>query len=122
MREVVGFIAAGLTGVVLCGASLARAGASSSSDSLVVAQAQLPAVVIGERPPATPPTMLAQTAINVTPVVAAQPAPAVAASVVVAQGSIVRAVTPNGSQPGVFWLIAIGAVLCRMGARLLRVS
>ena len=119
MREWVLTIAAGLTGVVLCGPVSARAGASpsSSSDSLV-AQAHVSPVVASERVHAAPPALLAQTVVPASPALAAQPA---AASSLVAQGSIVRTVTPNGSQPGVLWLIAIGALLCRLGARVVRV-
>ena len=119
MREFVWFIAAGLTGVVLCGASPARAGASPSSESaVVVAQAHVSTAVAYEGAPAAPPALLAHTVVPATPAIAVQPA---AASAFVAQGSIVRAVTPNSSQPGVFWLIAIGALLCRLGARVVRV-
>jgi len=62
----------------------------------------------------TPPALLAQTVVPVTPA----PAPAVT----IVPGSIVRAVTPNGTQPGVLWVVAMGAILCRIGARFLRVS
>ena len=117
MREFVWFIAAGLTGVVLCGASPARAGASPSSESVVVAQAHVSTVVASEGADAAPPALLAHTVVPATPAIAVQPA---AASAFVAQGSIVRAVTPNSSQPGVFWLIAIGTLLCRLGARVVR--
>ena len=122
MRERVGLMAAGLAGVALCVASPARADSSAPAERVVVAQADFPPEAAYERVQTGPPAMLAQTVINVTPVVGVQPAPVVAASTVVAQGSIVRAVTPNGTQPGVFWLIAIGALLCRVGARVLRVS
>jgi len=53
-------------------------------------------------------------------VVPVTPAPAPAVTIV--PGSIVRAVTPNGTQPGVLWVVAMGAILCRIGARFLRVS
>ena len=118
MREFVWFIAAGLIGVVLCGAIPARAGASPSSESVLVAQAQVSTSVAYERPHTAPPALLAHTVVPATPAITVQP---VAASAFVAQGSIVRAVTPSGSQPGVFWLIAIGALLCRLGARVVRV-
>jgi len=117
VREWVWTIAAGLTGVVLCEAMPARAGASPSSES-VVAQAQLSTAVAYEGAPTAPPALLAHAVVPATPAIAVQPA---AASAFVAQGSIVRAVTPNSSQPGVFWLIAIGALLCRLGARVVRV-
>ena len=98
----------------------ASAGASPSSESVVVivAPAHVPTVVAYERAHAAPPALLAHTVVPATPAIAVQP---VAASAFVAQGSIVRAVTPNSSQPGVFWLIAIGALLCRLGARVVRV-
>ena len=121
MRESVWFIAAGLTGVVLGGAGPARAGASSSppsSEPVIAAPAHVPTAVAYERAHAAPPALLAHTVVPATPAIAVQP---VAASAFVAQGSIVRAVTPNSSQPGVFWLIAIGALLCRLGARVVRV-
>ena len=119
MRDWVWNIAAGLTGVVLCGAMPARAGASPSSESVVVAPSNVPTAIAYERAhAAAPPALLAHTVVPATPALAVQP---VAASAFVAQGSIVRAVTPNSSQPGVFWLIAIGALLCRLGARVVRV-
>lgn len=67
-----------------------------------------------------PPVLFAQTIVPATPVLAVR---AVSTPRVVAQGSFVRLIiTPGGSQPGVLWGIAIGAVLCRFGARVLRVS
>jgi len=118
VREWIWTVAAGLTGVVLCGAMPTRAGASPSSESSVVAQAHVSTAVAYEGAHAAPPALLAHTVVPATPAIAVQP---VAASAFVAQGSIVRAVTPNSSQPGVFWLIAIGALLCRLGARVVRV-
>ena len=119
MREWIWTIAAGLTGVVLCGTTPARAGASPSSESVVVAgETHAFSAVAYDGAHAAPPALLAHTVVPASPAIAVQPA---AASAFVAQGSIVRAVTPNGSQPGVFWLIAIGAVLCRIGARVVRV-
>jgi hypothetical protein len=117
VREWFWSVAAGLTGVVLCGAMPARAGASPSSDSTRVAQANVSTAVAYEGAHPAPPALLAHTVVPATPAIAVQPA----ASAFVAQGSIVRAVTPNSSQPGVFWLIAIGALLCRIGARVVRV-
>ena len=114
MRKVFCFLAAGVTGVALCAATPARGAATAKAD--------VPAIMPRESaPPFAPPAMLAQTAVPVTPVVAVQPAPTVAASVI-APRSIVRAITPNGSQPGVLWVIAIGALLCRLGARVVRAS
>jgi hypothetical protein len=119
VREWVWNVAAGLTGVVLCGAMPASAGASPSSESFGVTPADARIAITYEGAhAATPPALLAHTVVPATPAIAVQP---VAASAFVAQGSIVRAVTPNGSQPGVFWLIAIGALLCRLGARVVRV-
>ena len=117
MREWIWTIAAGLTGVGLW-ATPASAGASPSSESIVVAPTYVSTAVAYERAHAGPPALLAHTVVPATPAITVQP---VAASSFVAQGSIVRAVTPNGSQPGVFWLIAIGALLCRLGARVVRV-
>ena len=113
MRKIICFIAAGVTGA-FCAATPARGAASAKAD--------VPAITARDSmPPLAPPALLAQTAVPLTPVVAVQPAPAVAASVV-APRSIVRAITPNGSQPGVLWIIAIGALLCRLGARVVRAS
>ena len=114
MRRVMGFIAAGVTGAALCAANPARGAATARAD--------VPAVMARESavPPIAPPALLAQTAVPLTPVVAVQPAP-VAASVI-APRSIVRAISPDGSQPGVLWMIAIGALLCRLGARVVRAS
>ena len=119
MQEWIWTIAAGLTGVVLCGATPASAGASPSSESAVVVQAHVSTAVAYERAhAAAPPALLAHTVIPAAPAITVQP---VAVSTFVAQGSIVRSVTPNSSQPSVFWLIAIGALLCRLGARVVRV-
>ena len=105
--------AAAFAGVALCGASPARGAASARAD--------VPPVVAREASHAAPPALLAQTAVAVTPVVALQSAPAVVPPVA-AQSGIIRAVAPNGSQPGVLWMIAIGALLCRLGARVVRTS
>ncbi len=66
---------------------------------------------------AGPPILLAQVSMRAPAVGAAQPLPAI-----VAQTQAMRMVTPHGSQPGVVWLIAMGMILCRFGARILRVS
>ena len=126
MRQAVWSIAAGLAGVVLCGWGSAQAAAPSPSvkpfagarASYEWADAQPAAASIAPAGQGTP-LLLAQTPVAVTSVLAVQPA---AAPAVVAQGSIVRAVAPASSQPGVLWLIGMGAVLCRIGARVLRVS
>lgn len=117
MREAVWSIAAGLAGVVLCGLNPAGAGASSSSamEPVPLAQARVPRERIRA---AAPPVLLARTVVPTTPMVAVRPVPAPA---LVAQGNIVRVVTPNSSQPNVLWLIAMGAVLYRVGARVVRV-
>ena len=127
VRHAVWSIAAGVAAVALCGLSPAGAagdhGVASTpraGDSIPVAQARLTRDRAAAAAAAAPPVLLARAAVPVTPVVAIQPQ--VSAPAVVAQGSVVRAVAPEGSQPGVLWVIAMGAVLYRMGARLLRVS
>jgi hypothetical protein len=98
-------------GLVLAwGVRPASAAPSHTPEPVVIARAD----VMTDR--ATPPVLFAQSMVPATPAVAIQPAlpaPLLAQS---------RVVTPDGSQPGVLWLIAMGAVLYRFGARFLRVS
>ena len=112
MRQAVSStIAIGVFGVVLAwSARPASAAPSNAREPIVVARAD----VASNR--TTPPVLFAQSMVAATPAVAMQsPLPAS----FVAQ---TRVVAPNGSQPGVLWLIAMGAVLYRFGARFLRVS
>ena len=108
MRQVVSStIAAGVFGLVLAwGVRPASAAPSHTPEPVVIARAD----VMTDR--ATPPVLFAQSMVPTTPAVAIQPA-------LLTQ---TRVVTPDGSQPGVLWLIAMGAVLYRFGARFLRVS
>lgn len=117
VRQVVWTLAAGLAGVVLCGLSPARAAAPLSA--LDEDAAQNPRHLDDNvRYAPAPPALLARTAVPAIPVAAVSPA----ALSVVAQGGVVRIIPPAGSEPGVLWLLAMGAVLCRVGARVLRVS
>jgi hypothetical protein len=123
MRQAVSSIAitaAGLLvsswGATVASAAAAKPAARPPEPLITVARANVPAVLpvpISDIV-TTPPAMLAQTVVPIAP------APAPVATIV--PGSIVRAVTPNGTQPGVLWVVAMGAILCRIGARLLRVS
>jgi len=114
VRRIICFIAAGVGGAALCAATTPARGAAT-------AKADVPVVMTRESATLAPPALLAQTAVPITPVIAVQPAPTMAVSVV-ARRSIVRAIAPEGSQPGVLWMIAIGALLCRLGARVVRAS
>lgn len=117
--------AAGLTGAVFCGASPVGA-AAPSPEPIVVAHARLDAY---EQIQANPPALLAQTIVPTSvmptalfpanPTLAMQSLPAPA---VVAQSGVVRLVTPGGTQPGVLWMIVMGMVCCRLGARVVRLS
>ena len=113
MRQAVSStIAIGVFGVVLAWSARATdaAAPSDAPEPIVVARAD----VASNR--TTPPVLFAQSMVAATPAVAMQsPLPAS----FVAQ---TRVVAPNGSQPGVLWLIAMGAVLYRFGARFLRMS
>ncbi|HEV2295900.1 MAG TPA: hypothetical protein VGR35_18785 [Tepidisphaeraceae bacterium] len=127
MPRAVWSIAAGLAGVVLCGLSSAEAADGdvralsrlSPVEPVVQAVAVAPARAPQQHARPAPPELLARTVVPVNPVMAVRPIPA---SAVVAQGNVVRIVTPSASEPGVLWLTAMGAVLCRIGARVLRVS
>ena len=101
-----------LAALLLCAASAARA--PYEPEPILVAQAQ-PFV-----DHLAPPVLFAQTMVPASPVVSIWPIPE--SSAMVAQMSAVRVVSPNGAQPGVLWVIAMGAVLCRVGARVVRVS
>ncbi len=87
--------------------------AASSPDPSAVAQSAMPDAV-----PEAPPVLFARTIVPATPVMGVR---SVSNPPVVAQSNLVRVITPGGSQPGMLWVIAIGAVLCRFGARVLRV-
>jgi hypothetical protein len=126
MRQAVSSIAIAAAGLLASswGATLASAAAVAKPPRppeplIVVARANVPAFVpvpVSDIV-TTPPALLAQTIVPVAPA----PASAVT-SAAITPGSIVRAVTPGGPQPGVFWILAMGAVLYRVGARFLRVS
>ena len=130
--NVIWSIAAAFAGFALVGANpvaaAPAAGGTSSAPASASPSAEPPVapppahfVMASHRAPAVaPPALLAQTIVPATPALAMRPLAAPPA--VVAQGAIVRAVTPGGSQPGVLWVIAMGVVCCRMGARVLRVS
>ena len=113
MRQVVSStIATGVFGLVLAwGALPATAAPADATEPVLLARADIPA-----SDHATPPVLFAQSVVPLAPAVAV---PTAAPSPILAQA---RVVTPDGSQPGVLWLIAMGAVLCRVGARVLRVS
>lgn len=111
VRSIIG----GFVGALLCAAIPAGASASSTDPIIAPAGARLPAPGHAKAPPA----LLAQTVVPATHAMAVRPLPAPA---VVAQGGIIRAAAPDGSQPGVLWIIAMGIVCCRIGARILRVS
>jgi hypothetical protein len=112
VRRVVVSIAAGLAGLACWGVCPASAGTSISTPSAANAQ------IAVER--SMPPVLLAST---LTPATAMPIASVRSPMPVIAQGSFVRAVRPPGSsQPGVLWVIVIGAVLYRFGSRVLRVS
>ena len=117
MRQAVSStIAIGVFGVVLAwSARPASAAPSNAREPIVVARADVARADVASNR-TTPPVLFAQSMVAATPAVAMQsPLPAS----FVAQ---TRVVAPNGSQPGVLWLIAMGAVLYRFGARFLRVS
>jgi len=108
VRSVVVSIAAAVIGLVWMGATSAPA-----SGAAAPLEANAPAH-LHDLP--TPPVLLAQLPVHPTPVAAsAAPTPSI-----VAQTAIPRAVQPEGGHPGVLWLLAIGALLYRFGARVLR--
>ncbi len=123
-------IAAGLTGAIFCGASSVDA-AAPSPEPIVVAHGRLDAY---SQTRTTPPALFAQTImptsatpIAVTPTALFPATPTLAmqsfpASAVVGQSGVVRLVTPGGTQPSVLWVIAMGVVCCRLGARVVRMS
>jgi hypothetical protein len=129
MRQAVSSIAIAAAGLLASswGATLASAASAAAiakpprppEPLIVIARANVPAFVpvpVSDIV-TTPPALLAQTIVPVAP------APALAVtSAAITPGSTVRAVTPGGPQPGVFWILAMGAVLYRVGARFLRVS
>jgi hypothetical protein len=111
LNKVVSSIAAGAFVAALAWGARPTAAASSSdaAEPIVVASA----VSTPDR--GTPPVLFAQTALPVAPAAQRSLAP----SPLAMQSHVV---TPDGAQPGVWWLLVMGAVLYRVGARVVRGS
>ena len=112
VRRVVVSIAAGWVGLIAWDAGFASAAAAEVSSLTAATVAPTPRVES-----AAPPVLLASAATPVAPWTAP------ASPTVVAQSVMVQPIAPpDGASPGVWWLLLVGAALCRIGAHVVRGS